>query len=154
MEKYWILKLGNLKYMHNRDHLYVFPLGSGQPGEHPLVDLVWGFSSWFVSNSLHSSHWPELVLIGFCPPYDRTGITTSDPVSSCLMVAHWLLEARPALWPSGTWPPRRPASRLSSPRPPQRATPWLSAPTPKSASPAAVMETSPFGTCTTRLLLG
>ena len=89
-----------------------------------------------------------------CPLCNRTGITTSAPVSCCLMVAHWLLEVRPAHWPSGIWLLRHLASRLSSPPQPRRATPWPSAPMPKSASPAAAMETSPSGTCTTRLSLG
>lgn len=115
------------------------------------------FSSCFLkicSQFSLSLHCPEHVLIWLCPLCNRTGITTSDPVSCCLTVAHWLLEARPAHWPSGIWPRRHPASRLSSPPQPRHATPWPSALTPKSASPAAAMETLPFGTCTTRLLSG
>lgn len=93
---------------------------------------------------------PSTCIDWLCPLCNRTGITTSALVSCCLMAAHWLLEVRPALWPSGTWLLRHPVSRLSSPPQPRRATPWPSAPTPKSASPAAVMGTLPFGTCTTR----
>lgn len=97
---------------------------------------------------------PWTCIDSLCPLCNRTGITTSAPVSCCLMAAHWLSEVRPAHWPSGIWLLRRPVSRPSSPPPPQHATPWPSAPMPKSASPAAVMGTLLFGTCTTRLSLG
>lgn len=112
--------------------------------------LFWSES--FLNLSLTPLPWTGIDLL--CPLCLRIGITTSAPVSCCLMVAHWLLEERLAHWPSGIWPLRHLASRLSSPLQPQHATLWPSAPMPKSASPAAVMEILLFGTCTTRLLLG
>lgn len=84
----------------------------------------------------------------------RTGIITFARVSCSQTAAHWSWVARPALWPFGTWPLRRRASRLNWPHQPQPATLWLSALTPRSASPAAATEISPCGTYTTRPLSG
>ncbi|KAL0168026.1 hypothetical protein M9458_036248, partial [Cirrhinus mrigala] len=81
-----------------------------------------------------------------------TGTTTFGPVSCCLMAALLSSEGKPALLPFGISPPRHPASKQSSPPLHRPATHWPSAPMPRCASPAAAMETSPFGTSTTRLL--